>query len=203
MMRRVPALALALLSLAACGHGTRPETVKPVALWQKDIRDDDRKRLNGLWNSWAHAIGEVRAAGEASEVEALGALVDPEAAQAFAMPRPGHYRCRTVKLGGDAVRGVRIAAAVPCDIETTDAGLRFSQGDGAQRLFGRLYPDGDRLVFLGSLRLAMEQGAMPYGSDVDRDQIGVLRAYAPKRWRLELPWPRWEASMVVVEIAPA
>ncbi len=202
-MRPISLCLLALLPIFGCAQTPRPVAVHSLSSWQKDIGDEDRKRLNGLWNSWARAIGEVRAAGEGAQLAAQGALLNPEAALPSAMPRPGRYSCRTVKLGGDAARGVRVAEPVPCAIEPTASGLRFSQGSGAQRLAGRLYPDGDRLVFLGSLRLAMDQGAMPYGADSDRDQIGVIRPYAPGRWRLELPWPRWEATLVVVDITPA
>ena len=72
-----------------------------------------------------------------------------------------------------------------------------------QRTGGLLYPDGDRLVYLGALSLANERSMFVYNADEDRNQVGVLRALGPKRWRLELPFPKWESTLDVVEITPA
>jgi hypothetical protein len=90
-----------------------------------------------------------------------------------------------------------------CTITARRGLLYFDQGAGDQRVAGTLYPDGDRQVFLGSLALAGENGIMAYGADGDRDQVGVLRAFGDKRWRLELPWPMWQSNLQVIEIVPA
>jgi hypothetical protein len=58
------------------------------------------------------------------------------------------------------------------------------------------------MVFLGTTALAGEMGIMPYGADPERDAVGALRAVAADQWRLELPWPAWQANLALVEILP-
>ena len=197
--------------------GKNPETIgaspRPQS-WQKTIRDADRKRLAGLWTAWTRALAQADGAGRMPQVTALGALADADAARAAPAPPPGRYRCRTVKIGirddGTRLPAGAVAAPVlmasgyaPCTI-TAQAGLLwFEQTGGAQRIAGKLYPDGDRQVFLGAMALAGESGVRSYGTDRDRDQVGVLRAFADQRWRLELPWPMWQSNLAIIEIAPA
>lgn len=197
---------LALTLLAACSH-RGPEPVAAASGspgWQRVIRDDDRRRLAGLWGAWTRSLGEAQASGQGKAVAALGPVAVPEAARAAAFPGPGTYRCRTVKLGRQGERaGSAISAGPfePCTL-VVDAkgGLRFQEQVTGRRIAGRLYPDGERMVFLGSMALRQEMGVMAYGTDSDRDQVGVLRAYGDRRWRLELPWPRWESNLDLIEI---
>ena len=58
-------------------------------------------------------------------------------------------------------------------------------------------------VFLGTLRLAGEMGRLRYGEDAQRDQLGVLQAIGPGHWRIALPWPRWTARLVLIELRAA
>jgi hypothetical protein len=60
-----------------------------------------------------------------------------------------------------------------------------------------------RQVFLGTLVLGDETGALDYGRDPDRDMIGVFEAVESGRWRLLLPYPRHESLMDVIELLPA
>jgi hypothetical protein len=140
------------------------------------------------------------------------------------LPEPGRFRCRMVKLGQRAIAGagamapaadsapainpavpvVAAGAPVPCRIEMRRNGLWF-EIDAAgqpQRLGGRLFADGDRMVFLGTTALAGEMGILAYGADPERDAVGALRALGPAHWRLELPWPAWQANLALVEILP-
>jgi hypothetical protein len=140
------------------------------------------------------------------------------------LPQPGRFRCRMVKLGQRAIAGagvttpgadgapainpavpvVSAGAPVPCRIEQRNTGLWF-EIDAAgqpQRLGGRLFADGDRMVFLGTTALAGEMGILAYGADPERDAVGALRALGPGHWRLELPWPAWQANLALVEILP-
>ncbi len=202
---RTPCL-LALTVLAACSHREpRLGLDKPVGPgWQRVIRDDDRKRLSGLWNAWTHSLEEVQAAGQGKAVAALGPVAMPEAGRSAAFPAPGLYRCRTVKLGrrGD-MRGTVLSTGPfeACTLAVDDrGGLQFQEQVAGRRIAGRLYPDGDRMIFLGSMALGQEMGVMAYGTDADRDQVGVLRAVGDRRWRLELPWPRWESNLDLIEI---
>ncbi len=177
--------------------------------WQKMISEADRKRLAGLHSAWSESLDEARAAGAAAAVTALGAVAVPDAATSGPLPGPGDYRCRALRIGGRsgdapaAAPPVIAAPAVPCRISAKGGLLWIEQAMGAQRIGGTLYPDGDRLVFLGSMALAGEMGLMRYGADNDRDQVGVLRSLGPARWRLELPWPMWQSDLAIIEIVPA
>lgn len=198
-------LASALLAGAVAASTARASDLADQS-WQKQIRERDRKRLAGLWGAWSHALGQVRDAGAAGAVAALGPVGVATAVQPGPLPVPGQYRCRTLKLGSRAavtatpVPVIVAAPFQPCTITARDGLMWFEQTSGAQRIAGRLYPDGDRLVFLGSLALAGEPGVMRYGADDDRDQVGVVRGLGPGHWRLELPWPMWQSNLAIVEI---
>ena len=200
-MKGIPASLCAALLLAA------PLAAKPPpAHWQEAIRAEDRKRLAGLWRAWARALGNIHR--EDADLAALGRLVAHDAGQDGIAPPPGHYRCRLVRLGrGDnAPSGMPVVGTlppVPCLVRADGEQLWFEQQAGAQRVAGRLWQDGGRLVFLGSMALAGEAGVMAYGSDPARDQVGVLTSLGPGHWRLELPWPRWQSDLCLVEITSA
>lgn len=159
------------------------------------------------------------------------AVINRDASDAMApaiagpLPGIGSFRCRMVKLGQRAAPGatpagdtpmveaatidpalpvVAVGMPVPCRIEARKGGLWF-EIDAAgqpQRLGGRLFADGDRMVFLGTTALAGEMGILSYGADPERDVVGALRALGPAQWRLELPWPAWQANLTLVEILP-
>jgi hypothetical protein len=42
-----------------------------------------------------------------------------------------------------------------------------------------------------------------YNADAERNQVGVMRRLGPARWRLELPWPKWESTLDLIDIVPA
>ncbi len=199
------AVAGAVLAAAAATSGARASDLADQP-WQKQIRERDRKRLAGLWGAWTHALGQVRDAGATAAVAALGPVGVATAIQPGPLPVPGQYRCRTLKLGSrEAATAAPVPVIIaapfqPCTITARDGLMWFEQASGAQRVAGRLYPDGDRLVFLGSLALAGEPGVMRYGADDDRDQVGVVRGLGPGHWRLELPWPMWQSNLAIVEI---
>lgn len=223
MMR--PALALLtvlLLPVSACGAAnTDPQTPSAKAMransWQEAISAADRKRLAGLWSAWTRSLNQAADAGHTSDIAGLGDMAVPDAARAAPAPAPGAYRCRSVRLGSrdtshDAAQAVPSTAAkpamdmddtMPCTITAKGSLLWLEQADGAQRIGGTLYPDGDRMVFLGTKALKGEMGLRAYGSDAARDQVGVLRAFGDHRWRLELPWPHWQANLEIIEIIPA
>lgn len=213
MMSKPAGLALmtaaALLSGCA-GKGSLATAGMKAPPWQTVIRDADRKRLAGLWGAWTRSLADVQQAGQADKVGALGTMAVADAAIPGPPPRPGDYRCRSVKMGNREDGTIRTpsppvmaGATRPCRITVRKGLLFFDQGKGDQRVAGALYPDGDRQVFLGSLALAGESGLMRYGTDAERDQVGVLRALGEQRWRLELPWPMWQSNLQVIEIVPA
>jgi hypothetical protein len=53
------------------------------------------------------------------------------------------------------------------------------------------------------LVLGDEARAMEYGRDPDRDVAGWVARIDDNRWRLILPYPRYESTIDVVELVPA
>jgi hypothetical protein len=208
-MNRAALLLLAVLPLSGCVHAAAA-TPEP---WQHAIREPDRKRLAGLWAAWTRALSEADKAGHGSDIGRLGDAIVPDAAKTAALPSTGTYRCRVIKLGQHEAAGAKApvdASAkamamqdfAPCTITAQGDHLHFDLVGPAQRLAGTLYPDGDRQVFLGTMALSGESGVMPYGADPDRDQVGVLRPLGANHWRLELPWPKWQSNLDIIEIVP-
>jgi hypothetical protein len=188
-----------------------------VSSWQGQMQEDDRRRLAGLWSAWTRGLAEVRAAGLESVLQALGPVAvppveplpgRPEPLELGRLPATGDYQCRIIRLGlrddgwpRDAGVPLRVADWAPCRLAADRLGMmRFDMLAGAQRLHGRLWADGDRMIFLGALALESETGDRRYGDDPDRDALGVLRPLEDGHWRLELPWPRWQSNLMLVEI---
>jgi len=174
--------------------------------WRRVATASDASRLGRLDQAWRLARAEAEDAGFARQVEALGPLVDPNAAQADRLqPTPGTYRCRTIKLGR-RVEGQGLAYIdypwFACAVELPPGGdLILTKTTGSQRLRGLLYPDTDRrLVYVGTQAWGQETGFPAYGENPERDQVGVLERIGRNRWRLVLPWPRQEAKLELLEI---
>jgi Domain of unknown function (DUF4893) len=51
--------------------------------------------------------------------------------------------------------------------------------------------------------LGDETKPLSYGQDSNRDMAGYIERIGDKRWRLVLPYPRFESLLDVVEIVPA
>ena len=51
--------------------------------------------------------------------------------------------------------------------------------------------------------LGDETRAMRYGIDPGRDMAGAVERIGPRKWRLILPYPRFESTLDVVELIPA
>lgn len=207
MMR---AAALLLLVLASCSRDDelrRFAVVRRADVWQAVITDQDRGRLSRLADAWDQARTDVAGAGADAALAALGPIAGPAMAVPK-LPGPGAYRCRLVQLGWrqgqpTLVPSVQAGAAAPCTLAADGVLLRLDADLAGQHHTGTLYPDVDRLVYLGSLALPGETGRRAYGEDRDRDQLGVLEAVGPAQWRIALPWPRWTARLTIIEISPA
>ncbi|MEH3106829.1 MAG: DUF4893 domain-containing protein [Sphingomonas fennica] len=202
--------ALGLLGGCGGGGGARPAAGEaPPAReqaeddWRTIATDDDRRRLRDWRQSWTAAL--ARLAGD-RRVVAEGALFRPDAALDGVTPPLGLYRCRVTKLGAKA-KGLPEFTAYPafsCRIAAGPAGtFSLTKLDGSQRPIGTLYPDGGRMVFLGTMVLGDERRAQPYGRDPERDMAGLFERIGPARWRLALPAPRWESLLDVFELVPA
>jgi Domain of unknown function (DUF4893) len=213
MMMRALAL-LALLVLAGCSG--KEDELRPYAVvrradvWQAVISDADRGRLSRLSDAWEQARTDIAEAERVADLVALGPVAidpvvmdSPTATPTF--PAAGTYECRTILLGWRqgtprTAPPVQASAWAPCTLAADGILLRFESAPGPQQYLGTLYPDVDRLIFLGTLRLAGDMGRLRYGEDRDRDQLGVLQALAPGHWRIALPWPHWTARLVLIEL---
>lgn len=197
-MTRCGAMFALLALVAAAAPAAARE--RPAA-WRTVIRADDRRRLANLWQAWTRSLYEARAAHGQPVLDGLGGVVMPLPETSAALPLPGAYRCRTVKLGGSkGSAAVSAGPFGPCTIGAGEGLLHFDAATSGRRIRGALYPDGDRMVFLGSVGLQQEMGVMAYGADRDRDQVGVLRTIGDQHWRIELPWPKWESNLDLIEI---
>ncbi|MDQ8029321.1 MAG: DUF4893 domain-containing protein [Brevundimonas sp.] len=174
--------------------------------WREVVSAEDAGNLGRLDQAWRLGRAEAEDKGFASEVEALGPLVDPMAGQAGRLqPAPGTYRCRTIKLGSKAGNTLAYVAYpfFRCSVELTPGGdLILTKTTGSQRTRGLLYPDTDnRLVFVGAQAWGDDERTFPtYGQQTVRDQVGVFERIGAERWRLVIPWPRLESKLEILEL---
>lgn len=177
-----------------------------AASWREVVSAADASNLGRLDQAWRLARAEAEDKGFASEVEALGPLVDPMAGQSGRLqPAPGTYRCRTIKLGSKSEGGLAYLAYpfFRCTVELSPGGdLILTKTTGSQRTRGLLYPDTDnRLVFVGAQAWGLDETGYPaYGQQPERDQVGVFERIGPERWRLVVPWPRVESKLEILEL---
>lgn len=207
----IAGLVLGLLT-GGCGGGAGVRSAgaaapaAPMAAaddWRRVATAGDRDRLRRWRDAWMTALPRARAADPAG-VAAQGALFQPDLALAGAAPS-GRYHCRVFKLGaaGSAMRDFTAYPAFDCRIDDEGRVRSFYKQTGSQRPVGLLFADGDRTVFLGTLLLGDERAPLQYGQDRDRDMAGVLERIGERRWRLVLPWPRFESLLDVIELVPA
>lgn len=203
---------LALLVLAGCSG--KDEDLRPYAVvrradvWQAVITDADRGRLARLSDAWEQAHADIAAAGRDADLAALGPVAQDRPMVPPHFPVAGAYQCRIIHLGWrqgspHSASPVQASGWAPCRLVADGILLRLETAPGPQQFVGALYPDVDRLIFLGSVRLGDEMGRLRYGEDGARDQFGVLQAVAPDEWRIALPWPRWTSRLVLIDIRAA
>jgi len=173
--------------------------------WRQVANAADGAALGRLDQAWRLGRAEAEDKGFATQVEALGPLVDPNAGQTGRLqPAPGTYRCRTVKLGSRGENGPAYLAYpyFQCSVELTPGGdLILTKGTGSQRSRGLLYPDTDRrLVFIGAQAWGDERDYPRYGQNPERDQIGAFERIGANHWRLVIPWPKQEAKLEILEL---
>lgn len=177
-----------------------------TADWRQVVSAADAANLGRLDQAWRLGRAEAEDKGFADKVEALGALVDPNAGQAGRLqPPPGTYRCRTIKLGSQSPGGLAYVEYpwFRCSVELTPGGdLILTKTTGSQRTRGLLYPDTDnRLVFVGAQAWGADETTFPrYGEQSVRDQVGVFERIGSNRWRLVVPWPRVESKLEILEL---
>lgn len=174
--------------------------------WRRVATSADRVRIREWRTAFMEGLDQARRSGHAAEIAAEGPLLDPDAGTGGAPPA-GAYSCRVIKLGSKAPGGLAYVAypSFACRIEQEGALASFRKLTGSQRPVGLILDGGaaGRPVFLGTMMLGDEQAALDYGRDPDRDLAGAIEQLAPRRWRMILPYPRFESVMDVIELVPA
>jgi len=199
-VRACAPLVLALCGLVASGQAV----AQHGASWREVATPHDRERLRGWRSAWMEGLAAARAGGGAEVISADPALFDPDRSRDGALPPPGAYRCRVVKLGVAAAHGFFRSGWGQCRVEAEGALLRLSRTDGMQRPTGLIFADGNgRAIFLGTMVLSDERRALGYGVDDARDLIGLVERIGEARWRVALPYPRFQSTLDVVELVPA
>ncbi|SFP79528.1 protein of unknown function [Sphingomonas rubra] len=149
------------------------------------------------------ALAQVRGQ-DGGAIAADPVLFDPDRALEEPVLPPGRYRCRTVKLGRKAAGGLGYGAYpwFRCMVGP-GAVPGFAKVDGSQRQVGKIYPDTDaRAVFLGTLSLGDERGAIRYRRDPQRDVAGWVERIGERRWRIAFPYPAYESTLDLMELVP-
>ena len=204
---RTAGLIAFVVASSACSTITQPTQMvsQPALAWRDLASRNDEQRLRDWRKTFVEAVAAARKGGHAMEVAAEGALLDPDAAIGGPIPN-GDYNCRLIKLGAKG-QGMLDFVAYPafrCRVSAEGRLQKFAKLTGSQRQVGLLFPgDAMREVFLGSLALGDEQGAMQYGQDEMRNVVGYVERIGANRWRLIMPKPHFESQMDVMELVPA
>ena len=202
---------LALISLltltAACNLVEQPARMLPQAAtdWRRVASIADRERLRDWRTTFVEAVAAARRAGNGADVDREGALLEPDAAIASNAIPNGDYSCRVIKVGARSEGLLNYIAypAFTCRIAANNGLQKFTKLSGSQRQVGILFPsDKIRQVFLGTLALGDERGALQYGVDETRNVAGFVERIGPQRWRLVMPRPHFESQLDVMELIP-
>ena len=162
----------------------------------------DARRAHDWRTAFTRGLAQARAGGHGAEIDAEGPLLQPDAALDRPALPEGRYKCRVIKLGTQA-GGTLPYLAYPA-FNCVVTGNRLTKLDGSQRQAGTLYPDSAmRMMFLGTLALGDETMQRPYGVDPERDIVGTIERVGTNRWRLVMPYPRYESLVDVLELIPA
>ena len=207
-MRALLSLALTATALSGCAALEQPSATAAPARkdWRAIATPADRTRLREWRQAFIDAVAAARRAGHSAEIAREGALLAADAAQANPAIPDGEYRCRVIKVGAKS-EGMLDYISYPafrCRVAPADGLQSFTKLTGSQRQVGLIFPfDQMRSVFLGTLVLGDERGALRYGEDETRDLAGYVERIGPSRWRLVMPRPHFESQLDVLELVPA
>jgi hypothetical protein len=208
---RIAFTLLAAAALSACSVLEQLEqppgvVVPPARDWRAVATVSDRERLRDWRSAFVTGLNAARVAGHAADVAREGVLLDPDAALGGGPIPNGMYRCRVIKVGAQTPSLLNYIAYpyFTCRIRQESDLQGFAKLSGSQRQVGLIFP-GDALgqLFLGTLMLGDESGAMQYGRDTERDVAGFVERIGPSRWRMIMPKPHFESVMDVMELVPA
>ncbi|WP_297111308.1 DUF4893 domain-containing protein [uncultured Devosia sp.] len=160
----------------------------------------DGDRMTGFQTARYRGLAEALLAESREDRALISGLFAPGTTPISGIP-DGDYRCRTIKLGGL----LPLTAYTPFACTISGDGTMIEKQTGSQRFSGHLLPsDGGAMFYYGALHYGDEQ-PMDYGADAERNQVGCLYKVSgkPARYRLELPFPRFESTHDVIELIPA
>ena len=197
----------AIFCLAACSAIPKetPTFAAPSTDWRRIATTSDRGRLRDWRTAFTRALGQARAAGHAADIAREGRLLEPDAALGPVPIPNGAYKCRVIKVGAKSPGLLDYIAypAFTCRMAQAGQVQSLTKLTGSQRQVGLIFAgDPRRQVFLGTLVLGDEVRAMQYGRDPDRDLAGWVERVGAARWRLILPYPRFESTIDVIELVP-
>ena len=186
--------------MASVAGATPPTSVD----WHQVATSRDRQRLRNWRSAWMEGLEAARAGDGAGVIAADPALFDPDRILSGAVPPAGDYRCRAFKLGARGVaHGFTAYPWGACRVEADGEMLRVSRLDGPQRPTGLIFADTDaRAILLGTMVFSDETRPLDYGRDAGRDMAGVVERIGHRRWRIVVPYPRFESTLDVVELVP-
>lgn len=196
---------LAALGAAACSAIPKETPIFSASStdWRVIATSGDRGRLRDWRTAFTKALGQARKAGHAAVIAREGRLLEPDAALGPVPIPNGAYKCRVIKLGAKSPGMLDYIAYPPFDCRVRQEGQvqSLTKLTGSQRQVGLLFAaDPRRQVFLGTLVLGDEVRAMQYGRDPDRDLAGWVERIGEARWRMVLPYPRYESTLDVIEL---
>ncbi|MBV7257862.1 DUF4893 domain-containing protein [Pacificimonas sp. WHA3] len=202
----IPLRRAALLSsligfgLSACA-APAPEMGVDAALmvpgadsWEAAILPEDAVRLGNRANIWRDALA-LTAAANPGLIAREGAILQQGGAS-DAVPASGDYRCRTIKLGVEALGGIAYDW-FRCRVDDVDGQTWLVKETGSQRQSGRVFGGG---VFLGGFALGDESGAVAYRALADRNVVGMLEMLSAGHYRLVQPQPAHESMLDILEM---
>jgi hypothetical protein len=205
-------LVAVLAALSACAARPDAMVAMPVPLldvpqptgWKAIVSSEDYARIARLPALWSDALAASRR--YRVQIGLQGDLLVAGAARNHPAPPPGSYRCRLVKLGAAQGRepAFRAFPEYFCHIrgDRSDS-LFFTKQTGSELPGGWLHADGDRrLVLTGARQHAADGEPIVYGTEPDRDVVGVIERIGPFRWRLVLPWRDGRPGLDVYELTP-
>lgn len=207
-MRRLVFFA-ALAVLSACTNRPPlvvvpdPPWIEPQTGWRAIMSSEDVARLDRLPETWRGAL--AASARFSRQIQREGDLLVADAARDHPALPPGSYQCRLVKLGTPTGRdpAFRVFADFFCYVRGEGDRLYFTKQTGTERPEGWLHPDGSRrLVLTGAKQQVGGGETIIYGSDPERDLVGVVERVSPFRWRLVLPWRGQTPGLDVYELIP-
>jgi len=161
------------------------------------IAPADRVRLDNYDAVRVEALKIARASADQTQKMELEQAIAPESQTWESMDMTGEWRCRTIKTGGLAE--LIVYGWFRCRVTDDGSGWMLEKLSGSQRTKGRFYDESDkRLTYLGSFAVN-EDAFPPYGSGPDTDQVGYAFRMGDDHWRIELPSPRYESKLDILE----